>query len=68
MPLRAENDNTGTDYTMNKHFSKIYRMYYAHECLVGMKEETQYIFRNGKIPIPPSELLFHLLNNRIACP
>lgn len=46
------------DYTVNKHSSKIYRTYYAHECLVGMKEETQYIFRNGKIPIPPLRATF----------
>jgi uncharacterized protein YtpQ (UPF0354 family) len=41
-----------TNYTVNKRLDKIYRVYYAHECLVGMKEKTQYIFRNSKIPIP----------------
>jgi len=54
---------------VNKHFSKIYCAYYAHECLVGMKEETQHTyFATAKFLFHLSELLFHLLNNRIACP
>lgn len=47
-----------TNYTVNKRSDKIYRVYYAHECLVGMKEGTQYIFRNSKIPIPPLRATF----------